>query len=126
MKKIETKKAPQAIGPYSQAIEINNIVYTSGQIAIQPETGTIVSNDIKAQTIQVCENLKEILKAAGSHLDNVIKTTVFIKNMSDFQTVNEIYGTYFKNKPARSCVEVSNLPKNALIEIEAIAYKDNI
>ena len=126
MKKIETKKAPQAIGPYSQAIEINNIIYTSGQIAIQPEIGTIVSNDIKGQTIQVCENLKEILKASGSHLDNVIKTTVFIKNMSDFQVVNEIYGTYFKNKPARSCVEVSNLPKNALIEIEAIAYKDNI
>ena len=123
---VKTAKAPQAIGPYSQAIVINNIVYTSGQIAIQPETGVIVSNDIEAQTKQVCENISEILKAAGSHLDNVIKTTVFIKNMNDFAKVNEIYAKYFKTNPARSCVEVSKLPKDCLIEIEAIAYKDNI
>ena len=92
---VTTKKAPQAIGPYSQAIVINNLVYTSGQIAIQPETGVIVSNDIEGQTKQVCQNIAEILKAAGSHIDNVIKTTVFIKNMSDFAKVNEIYATYF-------------------------------
>ena len=121
---ITTKKAPQAIGPYSQAIIINDIVYTSGQIAIQPETGVIVSNNIEDQTKQVCENISEILKASGSHLDNVIKTTVFIKNMADFSKVNEIYATFFKTNPARSCVEVSKLPKDALIEIEAIAYKD--
>lgn len=121
---VKTKKAPQAIGPYSQAIIINDIVYTSGQIAIQPETGVIVSNNIEDQTKQVCENISEILKASGSHLDNVIKTTVFIKNMADFSKVNEIYATFFKTNPARSCVEVSKLPKDALIEIEAIAYKD--
>lgn len=123
---ITTKKAPQAIGPYSQAIVINNIVYTSGQIAIQPETGVITANDIEGQTKQVCQNISEILKSAGSNLDNVIKTTVFIKNMADFAKVNEIYATYFKTNPARSCVEVSKLPKDALIEIEVIAYKDNI
>ncbi len=121
---VKTQKAPQAIGPYSQAIVYGNLVYTSGQIAIQPETGVIVASSIEEQTKQVCQNLAEVLKAAGSHLDNAIKTTVFIKNMADFAKVNEIYGTYFKTNPARSCVEVSKLPKDALIEIEVIAYKD--
>jgi len=123
---VKTAKAPQAIGPYSQAITYGNLVFTSGQIAILPETGTVVSNSIDEQTKQVCINISEILKAAGSNIDNVIKTTVFIKNMSDFAKVNEIYANYFKTNPARSCVEVSKLPKDVLIEIEAIAYKDNI
>ncbi len=123
---VKTTKAPQAIGPYSQAITYGNLVFTSGQIAILPETGTVVSNSIEEQTKQVCINISEILKAAGSNIDNVIKTTVFIKNMSDFAKVNEIYANYFKTNPARSCVEVSKLPKDVLIEIEAIAYKDNI
>ena len=128
MKKVvvKTEKAPQAIGPYSQAITFGNLVFTSGQIAIQPETGVVVSNSIEEQTKQVCINISEILKASGSHIDNVIKTTVFIKNMADFSKVNEIYANYFKTNPARSCVEVSKLPKDVLIEIEAIAYKDNI
>lgn len=121
---VSTKKAPQAIGPYSQAIVINNLVYTSGQIPLNPETGVIVSNDIVEQTKQACINISEILKAAGSHIDNTIKTTVFIKNMADFAKVNEVYAKYFKNAPARSCVEVSKLPKDALIEIEVIAYKE--
>ena len=121
---VSTKKAPQAIGPYSQAIVINNLVYTSGQIPLNPETGVIASNDIEEQTKQVCLNISEILKAAGSHIDNTIKTTVFIKNMSDFAKVNAVYAKYFKNAPARSCVEVSKMPKDALIEIEVIAYKE--
>ena len=94
---VKTTKAPQAIGPYSQAITYGNLVFTSGQIAILPETGTVVSNSIEEQTKQVCINISEILKAAGSNIDNVIKTTVFIKNMSDFAKVNEIYANYFKN-----------------------------
>lgn len=121
---IKTNKAPEAIGPYSQAIVVNGLVYTSGQIPIQPETGVIVSNDIEEQTKQACINVSEILKAAGSHIDNTIKTTVYITNMADFAKVNAIYAKYFKNNPARSCVEVSKLPKNALIEIEVVAYKD--
>ena len=121
---VKTKKAPEAIGPYSQAIIINNLVYTSGQIPLNPETGVIVSNNIEEQAKQVFINISEILKAAGSHIDNTIKTTVFIKNMTDFAKVNEIYSKYFKNNPARSCVEVSRLPKDALIEVEVIAYKD--
>ena len=121
---VSTKKAPEAIGPYSQAIVMNNLVYTSGQIPLNPETGVIVSNDIEEQTKQACINISEILKAAGSHIDNTIKTTVFIKNMADFSKVNAVYAKYFKNNPARSCVEVSKLPKDALIEIEVIAYKD--
>ena len=121
MKTIKTKKAPMAIGPYSQAIAIGNIVYTSGQIAINPETNEMVEDDIVMQTHQVIKNISNILNEAGSSLDNVIKTTVFVKNIGDFSKINEIYAGYFINCPARSLVEVSNLPKNALIEIEVIA-----
>lgn len=121
---IKTSLAPQAIGPYSQAIMIDNILYTSGQIALDPATGKMVDDGIEEQTVRVMENLKAILEAAGMGFDNVIKTTVFITNMDDFQKVNEIYGKYFgENPPARSCVEVSRLPRNALVEIELIARR---
>lgn len=121
MKYIETNKAPKAIGPYSQGIVLGNMIYTSGQIPINPETGNIESDDIISQTHQAIKNLENILLAASSSLDNVVKTIVFVKNIKDFTTINEIYATYFKNKPARSLVEVSALPKGALIEIEAVA-----
>lgn len=121
---ITTKKAPQAIGPYSQGIVVGNMIYTSGQIPIQPDTLDMVENDIIKQTHQAILNLEQVLLAGGSSLDKVIKTTVFVKDIKDFTKINEIYATYFKNKPARSLVEVSNLPKNALIEIEAIAIKE--
>lgn len=124
MKIVNTKKAPKAIGPYSQGIIVNNIIYTSGQIPINPLTGLIEESDIEAQAHQAFKNLKAILEEAGSSLDKVIKTTVFVKNISDFNKINEIYATYFINKPARSLVEVSCLPKNALIEIEAIGLID--
>ncbi|NLK96374.1 MAG: RidA family protein [Clostridiales bacterium] len=119
---IETEKAPKAIGPYSQGQIIGNLVFTSGQIPINPATGEM-ENDIKKATAQSIENVKAILEKAGSSLDKVIKTTVFISNMDNFAEVNEVYGEYFKeNTPARSCVEVAKLPKNAVIEIEAIAF----
>ncbi len=123
MKEIKTTKAPGAIGPYSQAIEVNGLVYTSGQIGIDPATGAIVEG-VEAQAHQVCKNLTELLKAAGTSMDNVVKTTVFIKNMNDFGTVNGIYAQYFTEPyPARSCVEVARLPKDVLVEIEVIAEK---
>jgi len=119
---INTPKAPQAIGPYSQAVKVNNIVYTSGQIPLDPQTMEIVSENIEEQTIQVLKNLEAVLEEAGSGIRNVIKTTLFIKDMNDFATVNTIYGEFFKdNKPARSCVEVARLPKDVKVEIEAIA-----
>ena len=121
MKKIETSMAPKALGPYSQAIVFDNLVYTSGQIAINPDTNEMVENDIVKQTHQVINNIQNILVEAGTSLDNVIKTTVFVKNICDFPKINEIYAKYFKECPARSLVEVSALPKNALIEIEVIA-----
>lgn len=124
MKIVNTNNAPKAIGPYSQGIIVNNIIYTSGQIPINPLTGLIEESDIEAQVHQAFKNLKAILEEAGSSLDKVIKTTVFVKNISDFNKINEIYATYFINKPARSLVEVSCLPKNALIEIEAIGLID--
>ena len=120
---IKTINAPSAIGPYSQGVIINDLIYTSGQIAINPEDGTINNKDIETETHQVCKNIKNILESVGSNLDKVVKTTVFIRNINDFGKVNEIYGLYFKTKPARSCVEVSNLPKNVNIEIEVIASK---
>lgn len=128
MKIIETKNAPAAIGPYSQAIRAGKIVYTSGQIPIDPETGSIDAEGIEAQTEQVIRNLAAVLEAADSSLEHVIKTTCFIKNMGDFATFNGVYEKYFTGKPARSCVEVSALPKGALVEIECIAKanrKDN-
>ena len=121
MKHINTKNAPGAIGPYSQAIVVDNMIYTSGQIPINPETGLIEGDDIVGQTNQVIKNVASILEEAGSSLADVVKTTVFISDMNNFQALNEIYSKYFINKPAISCVEVSKLPKNVLVEIEAIA-----
>lgn len=121
---ISTDKAPQAIGPYSQAIEVNGMIFTSGVIPINPQTNELVTGDIKVQAEQAIGNLAALLKEAGSDTEQVIKTTVFIKDMNDFAAVNEIYAKYFtKNFPARSCVEVARLPKDVLIEIEAIALK---
>lgn len=120
---ISTKNAPAAIGPYSQAVEVNGMVYTSGQIPVDPATGKIPEG-IEAQARQVMENVKNLLEAAGTDLSRVVKTTVFIKNMDDFGTINEIYSGYFKEDcPARSCVEVARLPKDVLMEMEAIAVK---
>lgn len=119
---INTKKAPAAIGPYSQAIKAGNLVFTSGQIPINPETGELVNDDIKKATERSLENVKAILEEAGTCLDKVIKTVVFVKDMNDFAAVNEVYGKYFtSNQPARSCVEVGRLPKDALVEIEVVA-----
>lgn len=124
MKKIiSTDKAPAAIGPYSQAIEANGFVFASGQIPVNPATGEIPEG-IEAQAKQAIGNLAALLEAAGTGVDNVVKTSVFIKDMNDFAVVNEVYATYFKNEcPARACVEVARLPKDVLIEIEAIAVK---
>lgn len=120
---IRTDKAPAAIGPYSQAIEVNGMVYTSGVIPVNPQTGEIPAG-IEAQAKQAIGNLVALLEAAGTSADQVIKTTVFIKEMNDFAKINEIYATFFtKDFPARSCVEVARLPKDVLIEIEAIACK---
>ncbi|BCJ97332.1 RidA family protein [Anaerocolumna chitinilytica] len=120
---VSTSNAPAAIGPYSQAVILNDLVYTSGVIPINPVDGTIVNGDIKEQTKRVLTSLTALLKDSGSDLDKVIKTTVFIKNMEDFPLVNEVYASFFTdNFPARSCVEVARLPKDVLIEIEAIAH----
>lgn len=123
MKKIiSTPKAPAAIGPYSQAIVVGDMVYTSGMIPIIPETGELETGDIKAQANQAIKNLVTLLEEAGSDAGSVVKTTVFIKDMNDFAAVNEVYATYFtENFPARSCVEVARLPKDVKIEIEAVA-----
>ena len=120
---ISTDKAPGAIGPYSQAVSIDKFVYTSGQIPINPETGEIPA-DVKSQANQALKNLSEVLKAAGTDMEHVVKTLIFIKDMNDFAVINEVYGSYFtENYPARSCVEAARLPKDVLIEIEAIAIK---
>lgn len=119
--KIYTKNAPDAIGPYSQAVKIGNFVFTSGQIAINPASGEVEATDIKGQTEQVCKNLSAVLEAAGTSLDKAIKTTCFLSDISMFGTFNEVYGSYFTTKPARSCVEVSKLPKGVLVEVEVIA-----
>lgn len=121
MKVISTEKAPQAIGPYSQAMVTGNIAFLSGQIAIIPETGEIVNGGIVEQTEQVCKNIGELLKAAGSSYEKVVKTSCFLADMGDFQTFNGVYAKYFVSKPARSCVAVKTLPKNVLCEIEVIA-----
>ena len=121
---IATKKAPGAIGPYSQAIEANRFVFVSGQIPLVPETGEMVKGGIEEQTARVLDNLKAILEAAGTSMDAAVKTTVYIKSIGDFGKGNEIYAKYFtKDCPARVCVEVSNLPKGALVEIDVIATK---
>lgn len=121
--KIYTENAPAAIGPYSQAVEANGIVYTSGQIAIVPATGNIEASDIQGQTEQVMKNLSEVLKAAGTDFSAVVKTTCFLADIADFAAFNEIYGNYITGKPARSCVAVRDLPKGALVEVEVIAVK---
>ena len=121
LKFISTTNAPGAIGPYSQAVCVNGIIYTSGQIPINPESGNVDGKDISAQTEQSCKNVKAILEAAGTSLDRVIKTTCFLSDMGDFAAFNEVYAKYFTGKPARSCVAVKTLPKNVLVEIEAIA-----
>lgn len=125
MKTIETKSAPEAIGPYSQAIVANGFVYTSGQIPLNPETGSIEGNGIEQQAEQAIKNLGEILKTAGTDFSKVVKTTCFLKNIADFAAFNAVYEKYFVSKPARSCFEVSALPKNALVEIEAVAVLEN-
>ena len=119
---IQTNNAPQAIGPYSQAVMANGTLYVSGQIPVVPATGAIVSATVEEQTRQVLENVKAVVEAAGLTLNDVVKTSVFIKNMGDFAVINGIYSEYFKeNCPARACVEVARLPKDVLIEMEAIA-----
>jgi len=118
---IHTDAAPAAIGPYSQAIVSGSLVFTSGQIAINPQSGEVEATTIEAQTEQVMKNLGEVLKAAGSSYDKAIKTTCFLQNMSDFAAFNAIYGRYFTGKPARSCVAAAALPKGVLVEVEVIA-----
>ena len=121
---ISTAKAPAAIGPYSQAVLVNGMLFTSGVIPIDPETNTLVQGDVEVQARQAIGNLKNLIEASGSAMDKVVKTTVFIKNMNDFGKINDIYKEFFTNDfPARSCVEVARLPKDVLIEIEAVAIK---
>lgn len=119
---IRTKEAPQAIGPYSQAIKAAGLVFTAGQIALDPATGQVITGDVAAQTERVLRNLSAILKAAGSSLERVVKTTVFLKSMGDFAAMNEVYGKFFNSRPpARSTVEVARLPKDVLVEIDVVA-----
>lgn len=120
--KVYTEDAPAAIGPYSQAIKANGFVFVSGQVALDPRTGQLVGEDVKAQTRRVLENIKAILEASGSSLDKVVKATVYLKDLNYFNQMNEIYGEYFKeNPPARATVQVSRLPREALVEIDVIA-----
>ena len=121
MKKISTEKAPAAVGPYSQAVVVNGLLYTSGQIPLDPETGAIVGSNITEQAEQVMKNLMAVLEAAGAKQENVVKTLCFLTDMKDFAAFNEVYARYFTNRPARSCVAVSSLPKGAICEVELIA-----
>ncbi len=118
---VYTKNAPEAIGPYSQAVKAANLVFTSGQIAINPATGTVEAETIEAQTEQVCKNLSAVLKASGTSLEKAVKTVCFLSDMANFAAFNEVYGKYFTGKPARSCVAVKTLPKNVLVEVDVIA-----
>ena len=122
--KVHTDMAPAAIGPYSQAIVTGNLVFTSGQIPLDPETGDLVGKDIREQTERVCKNLSAVLTAAGSSLEKAVKTVCYLSNMEDFAAFNEVYATFFTGKPARSCVAVKTLPKGALVEVEVIAEKE--
>ena len=121
---VNTEKAPAAIGPYSQAIIIGDLVFTSGQIPINPETGDLTGTNISAQAEQACKNISAVLEAAGSSIEKTVKTVCFLQNMEDFTASNEVYAKYFVSKPARSCVAVKALPKGALVEIEAIAERN--
>ncbi|MFR5875445.1 MAG: RidA family protein [Eubacterium sp.] len=121
MEYLATNNAPGAIGPYSQAVKVNGLLFTSGQIAINPATNTVEAKTIAEQTTQVCENLKAIVEAAGTTMDKVVKTVCFLADINDFGAFNEIYGSYFTAKPARSCVAVKDLPKGVLCEVELIA-----
>ena len=121
MKIVATEKAPKALGPYSQGYVHNGVLYTAGQIAINPEVNDVEATTIEAQTEQVCKNLGEVLKEAGTSFDKVLKTTCFLADLSDFAAFNEVYGKYFTSKPARSCVAVKTLPKGVLCEVELIA-----
>lgn len=124
MKVVYTDKAPAAIGPYSQAIILNDILFTSGQIPVDPATGELAGDTIQIQAEQVMKNLDAVLKEAGTSFENAVKTTCFLADMGDFAQFNEIYAKYFVNKPARSCVAVKTLPKNVLCEVEAIAVAE--
>ena len=121
MEKIQTEKAPAAIGPYSQAVCVGNLVFTSGQIPINPKSGSIEAETITEQTEQVCQNLVAVLEAAGTSIEKAVKTTCFLSDMANFAAFNEVYAKYFVSKPARSCVAVKTLPKNVLVEVEVIA-----
>lgn len=121
MNTVYTKSAPDAIGPYSQAVVTGNLVFTSGQIAINPASGQVEATTIEAQTEQVCKNLCEVLKASGSSIEKAVKTVCFLSDMDNFAAFNEVYGKYFTSKPARSCVAVKTLPKNVLVEVDVIA-----
>ena len=121
MEYVATNNAPNAIGPYSQAVKANGLIFTSGQIAINPKTNTVEAKTIEEQTTQVCENLKAVVEAAGTSMDKVVKTVCFLADINDFAAFNEIYGKYFTSKPARSCVAVKDLPKGVLCEVELIA-----
>lgn len=121
LKKISTNRAPSAIGPYSQALVCGNMLYTSGQIPLDPESGAMVEGDIKAQAERVMKNLSAVLEAAGTGFDNVVKTTCFLADMADFAVFNQVYSAYITSAPARSCVAVKDLPKGALVEVELIA-----
>ena len=121
--KIYTEKAPAAIGPYSQAVAVGGLVFTSGQISLDPENGMMIGNTVEAQTHRVCKNLSAVLEAAGSSLDKAVKTTCFLSDMGDFAAFNEVYSEYFKGKPARSCIASKGLPKGALVEIEVVAER---
>ena len=121
--KAETKKAPAAIGPYSQAVVVGDLIFTSGQIPLNPETGVLEGKDITEQTHRVCKNLEAVLTAAGGSLESAVKTVCFLANMADFAAFNEVYAQYFTEKPARSCVAVKELPKGALVEVEVVAER---
>ncbi len=123
MNKVHTDKAPAAIGPYSQAMVVGNLVYTSGQIPLDPVSGEMVGENVTEQAHQVCKNMKAVLEEAGSSLEHVVKTTCFLADMADFAAFNAVYAEYFTGHPARSCVAVKALPKGALVEVEAVAEK---
>ena len=122
--KVQTNNAPAAIGPYSQAVVVGNLIFTSGQIPLNPETGVLEGENITEQTHRVCQNLQAVLEAAGSSPQSAVKTVCFLANMADFTAFNEVYAQYFTEKPARSCVAVKDLPKGALVEVEVVAEKE--